>query len=64
MTHTARRTFATNAYRNKIPLSAIMVLTGHSSEAQLRKYLKLKDEEKAQEAATEFFAAGVLKIAK
>ena len=64
MTHTARRTFATNAYRKKISLGAIMKITGHSSEAQLRNYLKLKDKEKAQEAATEFFAAGVLRKAK
>lgn len=41
-THTARRTFATNAYKNKVSLSSIMVITGHSSEKMLRKYLEAR----------------------
>lgn len=53
-THTARRTFATNAYKRKISLSSIMVVTGHSSESMLKKYLKLDKEEKAMLAAREF----------
>ena len=53
-THTARRTFATNAYKRKISLSAIMIITGHSSEKMLRKYLKLDNEERAMMAAAEF----------
>ena len=53
-THTARRTFATNAYKKKISLSSIMVITGHSSEQMLKKYLKLDNEEKAMMAAAEF----------
>jgi hypothetical protein len=53
-THTARRTFATNAYKRKISLSSIMVITGHSTEAMLRKYLKLDNVEKAMMAAAEF----------
>ena len=53
-THTARRTFATNAYKKKISLSSIMIITGHSSEAMLKKYLKLDNEEKAMMAAAEF----------
>lgn len=56
-THTARRTFATNAHKNNIPFSAIMTITGHSSEKQLRKYLKLDSEEKAILAAAEFAKA-------
>ena len=56
-THTARRTFATNAYKRKISLSSIMVITGHSSERMLKKYLKLDDEEKAIMAAAEFAKA-------
>lgn len=53
-THTARRTFATNAYKNGVPLSAIMAVTGHASEDMLRKYLKLGTKEKALLAAAEF----------
>lgn len=61
-THTARRTFATNAYKRKISLSSIMVITGHSSEKMLRKYLKLDSEEKAMLAAAEFSAAKEVKL--
>jgi len=61
-THTARRTFATNAYKHKISLSSIMVITGHSSEKQLRKYLKLDNEERAILAAAEFAKAKEVKL--
>ncbi|UKK52170.1 site-specific integrase [Prevotella sp. E13-17] len=53
-THTARRSFATNAYKDGVPLSSIMAVTGHSSEAMLRKYLKLDNEERAIIAAADF----------
>ena len=61
-THTARRTFATNAYKRGISLSSIMTITGHSSEKMLRKYLKLDDEEKAILAAAEFAKAKEVKL--
>ena len=61
-THTARRTFATNAYKNKVSLSSIMVITGHSSEKMLRKYLKLDNEERAIMAAAEFAKAKEVKL--
>lgn len=61
-THTARRTFATNAYKRKISLSSIMVITGHSSEKMLRKYLKLDNEERAILAAAEFNKAKEVKL--
>lgn len=63
-THTARRTFATNAYKRKISLASIMVITGHSSERMLKKYLKLDDEEKAIMAAAEFAKAKEVKLRK
>lgn len=63
-THTARRTFATNAYKRKISLSSIMVITGHSSEKMLRKYLKLDKEEQAILAAAEFAQAKNVKLKK
>lgn len=53
-THTARRTFATNAYKAGVSLSAIMAVTGHASEDMLRKYLKLNTKERALMAAEEF----------
>ena len=53
-THTARRSFATNAYKNGIALSSIMAITGHSSEQMLRKYLKLDNKERAILAAQDF----------
>jgi len=54
MSHTARRSFATNAYKAGIPLSSIQVVTGHGSEAQLRRYLRLDAEEKALLAFRDF----------
>lgn len=53
-THTARRTFATNAYKRGVSLASIMAVTGHSSEQMLRKYLKLDNKERAILAAAEF----------
>lgn len=63
-THTARRTFATNAYKRRISLSSIMIITGHSSESMLKKYLKLDREEKAIMAAAEFEKAREVKLKK
>ena len=37
-----------------VPLSAIMAVTGHSSEDMLKKYLKLDSKEKALLALAEF----------
>ncbi len=54
VTHTARRTFATNAYKAGVPLSAIMAVTGHASEDMLRRYLKLNSKERALLAAEAF----------
>lgn len=49
--HTARRSFATNAYADGVPLSGIMCVTGHTREEHLRKYLRLKSEQMAIQAA-------------
>lgn len=53
-THTCRRSFATNAYASGVPLSSIMAVTGHTSEKNLRRYLKLQAEDKAVIAARDF----------
>lgn len=45
--HTARRTFATNAYLSKIPSISIMKMTGHKTESAFLKYIKMDDTENA-----------------
>ena len=46
-THTARRSFATNAFKNDIPAALIMSATGHTTEANFRRYIRCTAEEKA-----------------
>ena len=46
--HTARRSFATNLYLKGAPTISIMKLTGHSTEANFMKYIKVSREENAQ----------------
>jgi len=45
--HVARRSFATNAYKRKIEPLLIMAITGHKTETEFLKYIKVTDEEKA-----------------
>lgn len=42
-THTARRSFATNAVLDGIPISFIMSVTGHKTEYEFRKYVRVDD---------------------
>ncbi len=49
--HTARRSYATIAYRHGVPLSCIMAVTGHSTEQMLRRYLRIDGQERAMTAA-------------
>ena len=46
--HTARRSFATNLYLKGAPTVSIMKLTGHTTEANFMKYIKVTREENAQ----------------
>ena len=46
-THTARRSFATNAFLVGIPVIAIMKITGHKSETVFMKYIKVTTEQNA-----------------
>jgi integrase len=57
-THTARRSFATNAYLSKsMNTYSIMACTGHKTEASFLKYLKLSGLDKAQDIAeSKFFS--------
>ena len=47
-THTARRSFATNAFLSGIPAIAIMKLTGHRTESSFMKYIKVSQERNAE----------------
>ncbi len=46
--HTARRSFATNAYLSGIPAARIMKLTGHKSEKTFFEYIKIDKLENAK----------------
>jgi integrase len=45
--HTARRSFASNAYTLNIPTITIMAVTGHSTESSFMKYIKITPVEHA-----------------
>lgn len=64
-THTARRSFATNAYLSGLPIDLISAILGHSSIQQTQTYLKLDAHEKAKQAAKHaFFNPANMQIAK
>lgn len=46
--HTARRSFATNAYKAGVPTIAIMKITGHKLESTFLKYIRVSAEENAE----------------
>lgn len=52
--HTARRSFCTNMYLRKIPTKAIMALSGHTTEANFHKYIKLDSAHYADIVADSF----------
>ena len=47
--HTARRTFCTNAYKAGLPTASIMTISGHKTETAFRKYIQLSSKEHAFE---------------
>ncbi|MDO8366896.1 MAG: tyrosine-type recombinase/integrase [Saprospiraceae bacterium] len=47
-THTARRSFASNAFKAGVPVKSIMQLTGHKTEKEFYKYIRLSGEEHAE----------------
>lgn len=64
-THTARRSFATNAYLAGLPIDLISSILGHSNIQQTQTYLKLDAHEKAMQAAKHaFFNPSQMQIAK
>lgn len=46
-THTARRSFATNAYLEEVPTLSIMKITGHKTEKAFLTYIKMTQEDNA-----------------
>lgn len=46
--HTARRTFATNCYLDKIPTRTIMRITGHKKEDDFFRYIRMTPEDDAK----------------
>lgn len=46
-THTARRSFATNMYNMNVPSLTIMAITGHKTESNFMKYIKITPKEHA-----------------
>ena len=46
--HTARRSFATNAYLAGVPTIQIMKMTGHATEKAFMSYIKISEHENAQ----------------
>jgi integrase len=45
--HTARRSFASNAYLLQVPTISIMKITGHRTEKSFLKYIKISQEDNA-----------------
>jgi len=46
-THTARRSFCTNAYLSKMPVIDIMAISGHTTEKEFYKYIRVTKQERA-----------------
>ena len=46
--HAARRSFASNMYYRGIPVEEIMPITGHRTEREFRKYIRVSGEDKAE----------------
>lgn len=57
-THTARRSGATNMYLAGIPSIAIMKITGHKTEKEFMKYIKISEEQNATELMSHPYFCG------
>lgn len=57
-THTARRSFATNAFLAEIPIYVIMKFTGHKTESEFLRYIRASGQEIAAKFATHPFFTG------
>ncbi|WP_418510970.1 tyrosine-type recombinase/integrase [Corallibacter sp.] len=55
VSHTARRSFCTNAYLSKMPVIDIMAISGHSTEREFYKYIRITPQERAVKIADSTF---------
>ena len=53
--HTARRSFCTNAYKSGIPIQDIMAISGHKTERVFLNYVKVEKVENAKRIAKHAF---------
>ncbi len=51
-THTARRSGCSNMYYAGLPIGKIMKVSGHKTESEFKKYIRVTDEENAEDLAT------------
>jgi site-specific recombinase XerD len=63
-THTARRSFATNAFLSGVDSLSLMKITGHRTEKSFHKYIKVSQQENALKLASHPYFIGQLQIAK
>jgi hypothetical protein len=63
-THTARRSFATNAFIAGIPAISIMKITGYKTEKAFMQYIRISQEENALKLASHPFFKRNLNKAK
>lgn len=61
-THTARRSFATNAYKAGVPTIAIRAITGHRTEEAFMRYIQVSEEENALLMAKNPFFSPLRKV--
>jgi len=61
-THTARRSFATNLYKNGYPTIGIMQITGHRTEKSFMKYIKVSHEENAEKLIQHWKTTNKLRV--
>ena len=54
-THTARRSFCTNAYLKGLDTLDIMAISGHKTEQNLLRYIKVTREQRAKRIASHPF---------
>jgi integrase len=55
VSHSARRSFCSNAYLSKMPVIDIMSISGHSTEREFYKYIKVTQQERAIKIADSAF---------
>ena len=60
--HTARRSFATNAFLADVSVLSIMQITGHRTESAFMKYIKMSAKDNAMKLKTHKFFNPMIKL--